>query len=431
MPGQVERDRHDDSNVIPFPGRDFADNLPPTPRLIDPTVAQSLVHLRNQRHYAEECFPPASARKKDREPKVMLHGVPISFSPASEYFDGHVKPEELEQFLNPGKWNEWRYESDALESVYSQSWQTVSRSMEQGLRPINFVINRVLDKSFPDGFNKHGEEHTQAVVNQGIILLDYIGADEESKRDLVIASQGHDIGNLFGREVHPYISSKMLQRIMPQVKEDPEHWKRINTAILMHDSQNLHAVTSLWNGEKPEDKFTRLYEFLGPAGLALLIADKVDVGILRVSDSILASNTVYDPHAVVNALVKHDGLELERAGDSLVWNLQYDPEFTPQQMKKYMHFLPGWRRRLREGEVNISRERWEQMFWAIYADRVQTAVEASLTLFPFLEDFRIRITDDKNAEETVFVRGNLHDDFNNLRLAQQQYRKAGVLKYRK
>jgi hypothetical protein len=409
---------------------DISGNLN-SPRILSPDAKLRLSEMHKLARTAQECFPLEGGDVI--LPKVVVPGKRTpSYMVAFDYLQEQgANPEELEELFSFRR-GIWILKDQERGSIYNHAAaDDINRHLRHLFHPINTVIDRALDGLSPDGFNKHGEAHVNRVVGQGLTLLDYMAADENSRKNLVIAAQAHDIGNIFGRDAHPHISPNMLQKIVPSIKDDVDSWRVINRAIVLHDSDNLRAVTSSWGNISSSERLKRLADYMRPEGLALLIADKVEVGRDRISDKILAGSIIKDPHAVVNLLGRHAGVEV--FGESFIWNLKYNPEFTPAEMEKFKHFAPGWKRRNEEGEVKIGFSDWKNMFWGIYTERVITAIEAALAFFPYLENVEISMTDIRDAnigEVKTFKRDSLDLQIDNLRNEQIELKRAGVLKRR-
>ncbi|MDO8269765.1 MAG: hypothetical protein Q7T54_03790 [Candidatus Levybacteria bacterium] len=429
MPGSQERDRHEEFQLIPFPGSDDAAQISPNPleqSVRQPIGAVVFERLQGVHQYAltaPSCF---DEDKRGRIKASVLiphreHNIP-SFVPAEAYFANHgISPEEIETLFD--RWGTWRFRP-YIDDIYSLSASQVNRELSTALFPINNGVDRILDSLNPKGYNKHGIEHPGSVVSIAHRLLDLYPAntheEQESRKRLAsIAGQAHDIGNIFYRDGHGHVSAQMLELLVPSVRGEKgksvdERWKTIRKTIILHDSDNMQAVADSW-GLDGEEKLDKLAATMKPEGLATLIADKVDVGYQRVSDAILAGEIPEDIHAVVNAMSSHNAVEFE--GDSLVWKLVYNPEI-PDHLSKSLHFIPGWKRRLAEGEIDIPFQNWEKMFRHIYTDRMVTAALCSLALFPFARKFEVQMVDERGnelQENIVVARDSVDGDLDSLR----------------
>lgn len=442
MPGSQERDRHDESNVIPFPGSLTADSFPSqvdryktSLSLIDEAVITRLRAVNEQARDAKTCFEQDNFGRIF--PKVLTthleHGIP-AFIPADDYFGEHgISPEEQQLFFD-GR-GAWTYRVRDLVGVYETPASLVNRFIRRALWPINNVEDRVLDSLTRTGYNIHGLEHPDKVVQIGNRLLDMRPADtpaeqESRKRNVAIIGQSHDIGNIFNRDGHGHVSANMLEYIVPEVKEDPESWRSIRRAIILHDSDNLQAVVDSW-GLEGEEKLEKLADVMQPDGLAAITADKAHIGIERVSDAILAGEIAEDVHAAVNAMGKYSSFNLD--GDALALQITFDPEVT-DQVGRFRHFISGWKRRLESGEVNISFPEWEKMFAGIYTDRMITVGMCSLAMYPFIEKFKLEMTDPSGnllKEGAAIGRKTLEHDISTLKNRKQELVKAGVSQYRR
>lgn len=406
MPGQEARDRTGDIlNIAPLEDRDIVDSFTPIHLPNQPEFNQSTMlrieEMSQMAREARECFPLPNG--KHVRPKVMVtrRSRINHFAYANTYLqEVGVDPEEIAVLFNER--GNWDYDAGHIKDVYSLVPYEVDILLKAAFKPINKIIDRSLDGISPDGFNKHGELHSDRVVKQEKILLDYIGANDTVKRNAIIAGRAHDIGCVLARDPHAYISQRMLRKILPSVEDDKESYKTISRAILFHDSDTLGGITSKWCGLSSEERLQKLADFMGPVGLSLLIADKIEIGRDRISDKVLAGSLIKDPHAVANLLGRHD--RLEPRGDALVWTLKYNPDFTDKEMQKFKHFAEGWNRRRESGEVNITFQDWQNVFWSIYTNRVITLAEAALALFPFMDRVDIQMIDEKTGDESQQTR---------------------------
>lgn len=436
MGSVIEGDHPHDFRLIPFQGPQAPETLQPHDLGLPPAVTLSASSEQGREMLklstvAKECFPMEVGR--GIRPKVMVFdkatGLEQYFVALDYLANNGVAPEELEELFTD--FGEWGYRDSDRNSIYNHNASEVDSILRRMFAPINRVVDRALDGISPDGFNKHGEQHTDRVSRQGLVILDYNGESDDVRRNFLIAARPHDIGCLFARQPHPYISFRMLRTILPSIEDDKESFQTIAKAILFHDSDTLTGITTRWGNIPSEERLQRLADYMQPEGLALLIADKVEVGRDRISDKILAGNLIRDPHAVVNLLGRHD--RIEPVNDKFVWQLKYNPDFTPTEMQKFKHFAQGWQRRRRRGEVDINFEDWKNMFWGIYTDRVVTLTEASLAYFPFIGKVEVQMMDSQSGDikgVKVLRRDNLDGDIAELRQEQQDLIKQGVLKYR-
>lgn len=366
---------------------------------------------------AETCFPDVA------QAIPMVKNSNRRFTHGPEHLQEHgVEVDEIRELFSERR-GTWSYTDDSEVDIYSMRPGDVLLHVRDVLEPINKLVDRSLDGLSVDGFNKHSELHTGRVTKTGLRLLEYATASDDQKRNFIVASEGHDIGNLFDREAHPIISARMLRRIFPGITEDRDAWDIINRAIVLHDSDNLQAVMSIWGKIPAQERVQRLAEFLGEEGLALLIGDKVDIGIDRISDKPLPSAVLRDPHLAVNLLGSHNSIE--PYGNSIIWILKYSKTFTPNQRRKLSHIIEGVEQRMESGELKATFEEWDRQFVRIYADRMVTTVEAAMGFFPGISKVEINMQDhDGGAERRrVFHRDSLDDDINKLKEEQALSRK--------
>lgn len=378
---------------------------------------------------AEECFPVTGRRIRPKVALIDEEKKTTYFRIAHDYLlEEGVNPEELEELFD--EYGYWEYKDHSRGSIYELSPNEVHSVLRSFLRPVNRIIDRGLDGISPDGYNKHGEQHAETTTRQGIVLADYLGQPDSVKTNIIISLQGHDLGCAVTRKGHPFASLPMLRQIMPTIQDDPESYQAISRAILFHDSDTLRGLTAQWGNVSGEERLEKLEDFMGPVGLPVLIADKVDIGIGRVSDKIWVDNIIKDPHAVVNLLGKH--LRLEPDNDVLKWIVEYNPDFTPAQMEKFKHFAHGWQRRRRRGDVNLSYDDWRKMFIGIYTERFITLAEASMAYLPFINKVELQMKDAESGEikkTEALNRYTLDHDEDELRNKQHQLIKEGVLEY--
>lgn len=424
------------SNITPLWGPQAAELAPDHELVIlgavEPGKIQPEVHdMYRMYMMAEECFPIESGR--GIRPKVLLVDRDTkveSYRIAADYLlEEGVNPEELDVLFT--EFGHWKYVDIERGSIYEHNSKEVNLMMKRLLKPINNIVDRALDGISPDGYNKHGEEHADRTTKQVIILNDYLGQPDDVRRDSIIASRAHDIGCMFTRVGHSFGSLGMLKAIMPSVQDDAGSFEAISRAILFHDTDSLKGLTGQWKDLSSEERLQRLADYMGPVGLTLLMADKVEIGIGRVSDKIWAGRIINDPHAVVNLLGKH--VRIEPENETFRWQLQYNPDFTPDQMERFKHFAHGWQRRRRRGEVDITFEDWRKMFWGIYTDRTITLAESALAYFPFVQNVEIQMFDARtgNLQSTEVLRRETLDK-DEARLLEQQKTliSEGVLRYR-
>lgn len=378
---------------------------------------------------AEECFPLNGKRIRPKVAIVDKAGIE-SFRLANEYLLGEgVNPEELDLIFN--EFGNWKYTDSDGGDIYEHSSDEVNSMLKKLFLPIENIVDRALDGISPLGYNKHGRDHTDATTRQAIVLNDYLGQPDEVKRDSVIAARAHDLGCLLTRKGHSFASLSMLKEILPSVLNDQESFDAISKAILFHDSDTLKWVTQRWGSLPSEERIQKLADYLGPVGLTTLIADKVDVGIGRVSNKIWAGNIIDDPHAVVNLLGGHDRIEPEN--ETFHWRLKYDPDYTAQQMDMFKHFMHGWQRRRSRGEFEVTFDDWRKMFWGIYTERTLTLANAVFAYLPFIQNVEVQMFDGQNGNllgSESIRRDNLDRDETRLSEQQDRFIAEGVLEYR-
>lgn len=269
----------------------------------------------------------------------------------------------------------------------------------QGLGRALDYVGPVLDLELKHGFNDHTDRHTLWVSQTGVELLQRAGMaynggesyDEITEVMMTLVGMTHDLGNFLSRKEHSTYSAWMLTRMFTNWKNEPERYalfKDALYAILFHEEPVLveHNL-SLQQGT--------------PLQWALVCADKMHVGRDRIGSRSFESGVLNgaledDFHILLEALIVRSSWHL--GVDRFVWDLDFSVE---QLEDKFKTFTKGNKRLwipkfmqvgfLKKGMMY--RDTFIELFTEIYINRLNMAAEAAFLLFPFVNKFEVKLTD--------------------------------------
>lgn len=395
-----------------------------SPRMSVKDVKEIIDPIRREISAATTCFDLRDGRRL--VPKINHNGA--SFTQVREYWgeNGLDEPEINQLVNNRGEW----ILRPSSENPYEMSVSQLNAFLKDTLRPINKMIDRSLDGSLPEGFNKHGEEHAEKVARRATSILKKLGYDEDVIKVALIAAWGHDIGNLLGRKSHHMISANILARVMPKLIDEkktkvvngftvsePTNWNKISRAIRFNGVDEASALVKLRpHLRSAEERLEWMMEFYGPEGLAVIIADKIEVGRDRISDKITPSEIRNDKHAEVNLLVKNEGLDFGKEGKEWMrWDIKFNPDIGPHDQKKFPTWANSIKRRKERGEMS-SFNSWYESFWRLYRERIILMAEASFAIAPSINRVDIALKDvDGTGSVRTFNRATLDSDIAMIR----------------
>lgn len=175
----------------------------------------------------------------------------------------------------------WIYSFDRLD-IYGMPLDELTLNLTRLLSPIYLLVNSSLSTIGRD-FNRHGlEEHVLPVGRRGRLLI-RDSFDESRERNFIIAALAHDI--------HQAITEQ----------QDPHSF--------------LNLIRKEW----------------GEVSLALLLADKTDVGTRRVGLEAGKQEGIVDidSHAVANLLMETGSVDC--SGSAMRWVLDFTPQPANEQ----------------------------------------------------------------------------------------------------
>ena len=305
----------------------------------------------------------------------------------------------------------------------------LEKLLKNKLTPIYEAINYSLNGSTKDGFNQHDIEHVSRVSNQACRFLEAAGYDGKCLKRAVIAAYCHDLGNLLSRKSHEIISANLTELIFPELVKDTEQWKIIKDAILFHNEPMLAETFAREGIREPSDQIDYLKKYLPPEALAVLMADKIQVGRERITNKEIETNVLdQDQHLELNLMVNTTSTEI--TDSSFVWNLDFNRYILKNESPKVRRFVK--RKSLDEGEeerfkVHVSETvhrlhrsksipyhyTYASMFFDLYFDRNFLTMASVFALFENVQEFSICIHDKYDSSggkgsiisETVFKEG--------------------------
>jgi hypothetical protein len=346
----------------------------------------------------------------------------------------------------------WQYAPFPETDLYGLSFAKARQHLKQHLRPLYELASASLDGIDERGFNRHDEIHIGHVdhCSQELLSLaenfwnELAGQrpgfirpiDDQAKKRTLIAAWGHDLGNVVSRKYHPLVSNRILPYLYPSLLADPPQWRLIRRAITVHHELFAEHLRKELARANPDYQVEDLLDFLrhrfGPEALALIIADKTDLGRHRISRKGCRNVMIDDPHLELNLLGKTDGLRLEPDGTELVWNLTFDIRIGAEEtelvpLSQERHHSPGRKARVsllthalfEDQSVKVTYfDVWRMQFWKQYIERNFLAISAMFALFPKLERVRLAFSDPEVGQSAtqVIKKEHLMNDFRRLRV---------------
>jgi hypothetical protein len=281
-------------------------------------------------------------------------------------------------------------------SLLSRTPQQVEAYFAKHLSPLFALQQTVLDSETLTGFNRHGREHLRAVTKHLLRLLTYAGntASESatSASEAVIAGYLHDVGNLLSRKEHGFYGLYLLTQLLTDVDHDPQtlgSFLRVMEAVLFHEVEFGSRVDDL--GE------------LSTLTQCLIVADKTDVNLHRVSNKSNDPEAIRDAHTLLNLLTGDSRLTLGAA--TAEWQIHFSPKIKRQAAARFSTLLKHARRVWvpAEWQTLYRRENIEYVFLfqasflRVYYTRLTFAIRALFALRPSLRTFRLVIQDDERG----------------------------------
>jgi hypothetical protein len=253
-----------------------------------------------------------------------------------------------------------------------------------------------LDRELEYGFNDHTDRHTLWVSQQSAELLrragkNYDGIDYYDEKTEVLAtlvSMMHDLGNFIDRKEHSTYSAWLMTRLFTHTSRFQKEWDTVLETILFHEEPILLSL------DIPLQK-------MKPLQWALVAADKMHGGRDRVGGRSIEKGIQHqafehDQHILLNAMIARSSWYL-KAG-KFVYHLDFSID---QLSEKFAAFSRGngriWVPKqfhdlfIRTGKKY--RDSFADLFTKVYKPRMMIATKAVFLLFPFIDEFEVRLQD--------------------------------------
>ncbi len=297
-------------------------------------------------------------------------------------------------------------------SLLEMSTPELDRFLAKRLANVFTLQEIVLDSETLTGFNRHGREHLRSVTRRMRTLLRYANgncARGAVEREAIIAGYLHDIGNLLSRKEHGIYGIYLLTKLLTGMDRDPEtlaSFLRVLEAVLFHEVEYGSRVQSL--------------DVLSPITLSLIVADKTDVNLRRVSSKSNVPEAIRDAHMLVNLLTGDSRLKLGKSG--VEWEIHFSPKVKQDDAAQFSALLKRAERFWvpAEWQTLYRRENIEYVFifhatfLRVYFSRLAFAIRAMFALCSHLQTFRLVVQDDERGVSLtrVFARDDYQTKVN-------------------
>ncbi|MEP7166675.1 MAG: hypothetical protein ABI758_01700 [Candidatus Woesebacteria bacterium] len=417
--------------------------------------------LRDQITFARSLIP--------KEGPVSVNHDPSRFDTAlaRTYFEEAGCPQAFIDFVltETDRWKDFC--TDCID-VYSLSPTKLNKALKKCLDNTYSLANGSLDRVYEHGFNKHDKIHINHVTKNVRKLLKLAGEKKPVIRRAVLATRGHDLGNILSRKYHslvsPYILSKVVNQVLPDGNLDirskeridkARDWRIVRRAMQLHNepiaSQLIESFRYEYakDGERKaleqseEQIVERMRKRFGAEALALIIADKTDIGKHRISQKAKGYKAVdEDQHLEVNLLGETKNISLSHDKKMFNWDLLFRPGMSEDEALELSRFARQSESRGRPIAYVSDKTHalhhdyqiphfltWNTLFWQLYYERVVLTVRSAFALYPTLERFCITTTDtdSKTQLQFTFEKEKLRTQFDKLK---QMYIKKDVRKNR-
>jgi hypothetical protein len=222
----------------------------------------------------------------------------------------------------------WQHPASALRGIYEPSQSVVDRVLNETATLYTMAqaslahINRF-------GYNDHGPNHIARVTDNAGKIASTAGLSSLDTHLARLAGVFHDLGNLFSRDEHSVISPAMAVRMYSELATNPDLWRRLENAIVLHNSAQYRPyLRTIAHLSEPE-RLEALKQDFGVVGLCLLIGDKVDVGRGRVNDKALTPEA-FSQHGAshYNMFLNSAGLPAFSAPGVMTWRVEFNSRLS-------------------------------------------------------------------------------------------------------
>lgn len=345
--------------------------------------------------------------------------------------NGHIQPRDDQT-------DPYTLEGEALREFYSRNFREAYQ-----------LVQFSLDGISPDGFNDHSYDRHIAIVTRNAVT--FLQLAQATRNDITpesfwiveTAAAAHDLGNQVSRKKHSQESTKIALALLPQLANDPYLLEQVRQCVVIHDEPELGKEIQRWQQEREltaDEIVMEMSMRLSPQAMALILADKTDIGINRTSFKPQRASLDTDPHLEVNMLWNTTGLLFSDDQKKFTWELTYDPIPLAGQIHVYQRFAKesvaynnlqrfyvsdDTHQKFRTQNIPYS-ETTQAKLWDIYFKRIKYTVMVGFALYPEMEEFEINMIDPifqiappKDAQENrktshSFTRGSLESQFKEI-----------------
>lgn len=267
-----------------------------------------------------------------------------------------------------------------------------------------------LDSEFPTGFNRHGKEHVSSVADTALLLLKdfdpFISEREpQVEKETIIGAFFHDIGNLIGRKYHGFYGAYLACLLFDNFSSDEalfNSFLNIIEIIMFHEVEFGSQLSMLAS--------------LNASTLSVIIADKTDVGVNRISLKSNVPEATEDVHVLLNLLVANSKAHRRHDFKHFRWTIDFQSKIETAQSELFSSLLKV------TGRVKYPKE-WQLVyvesnieylfvfnttFLNVYLSRIYFALHAVFALYPSVSEFQFIIEDIERGVSLsrIFTRTN-------------------------
>lgn len=274
---------------------------------------------------------PHQLYRNEGDVYVKHNGIPEE--PLHNYLENAT---ELPFYFENGRLT-FRSKTDIYSLPSDQIIPQISR--ETG-KFMNLVQQSVL-KGHYGLFNEHRLPHVTKIARNSSSLLSQLGASQRTIDNAKIVGMLHDNGNVAMREDHHSIGGLIAVDMFPSLASDPERAMEIVGSI-NHHNESFYRNIKNYAGRPFEERQRILNNMFTDTSAAVLVADKADIGRLRISKHARNPETIANHiHSETNLHAESQGLAYLPGQNTLVWNLQYNPYISPQEARQFSNLITG------------------------------------------------------------------------------------------
>lgn len=298
---------------------------------------------------------------------------------------------------------------------------------EKNLKLLVDAANYSTIAAFPAGFNVHDfDGHIKPIGQDAIKFADEWGVGRESQKLVVLADLFHDLGMIYSRKDHPLISPRIFAKLTGDFA-----WSKIGkevvNIIINHDDGVFHGKVDDWLVHNPRwsehEIYQRMQDEIGPEGIYLIMLDKIQFGIERVTPNNheYLVDPMTDEHTMVTSFLRKRGeWYLTNTSGVAELKLAFNPDLNGLE-KQFDHIMHETKAEVKAPAAmhKVHQEHgyphifwWMERFVKVYESRMNTLARAAFALDPNLTEFQVNIADNieggaRMGFEIVISRGGL------------------------